>query len=70
MYNVDYTSMIFIEEPKRTLTRLELNLLAQILNAIRNENYFETIMKITYTDGHAVELYKLIDKINALNVRI
>ena len=55
------------EEPKRTLSKVELNILAQILNSIRNENFNETMTKITYHDKQSVELYGLIDKINELN---
>ena len=54
------------EREPQTMNSAELTVLSQILNGIKNGNYFEVMTKITYTDDNNIILHNIIDKINAI----
>ncbi|MDD4892762.1 MAG: hypothetical protein PHH73_02020 [Candidatus Rickettsiella isopodorum] len=51
----------------RKLSKDEIRVLALVLNSIKDDNYCETMHKITYADNEdIVILYNVIDKINLI----
>lgn len=60
------------EIPEKTSSRLthdEFGILVKILNSIKNGNYFETIMGITFADGDDAVLDRMIKKINLIYIQ-
>jgi hypothetical protein len=52
--------------PNSTLTREEITVLSDIINAIIRDNYNEVMMRIVYDDGKANVIYAISDKLNDL----
>ena len=56
----------FEQPPRRILTFKEISILSEILTAITEDNFNETMMKILFTDGNGNTIQVLADKFNAL----